>query len=638
LWLVEHGRAGWRERNPAVLVEVLFVLNLAALAALYWPRMAMALERANRRLLTRPRIGYGLLAALLLIWLGYLWSIARAMPYVGHADYADNAVVARNLAAGRGWVVDYVTQFYQLNPGGGVTRPQETWPLLQPVWIAAFFKLFGPQAWAAKLPNLIFLGLLAWGAYRIAERLWDRRIGLVAAALILLNPYFFRMSIFATTDLAFVAFSVGAIWLLFRAIERGDRRLLLGSGLLVGLMCLQKTSAVVIAGGMGLWTLRSWWRSGPELRWPKARVLALWWILPAALVFSPFVARNLIQFGKPVSSTESYDAWITGYQGAGAGDTEDIYKVMTTEGGLEGSNLKGLPEPSWVLRWGFQRSFDKLARQVAATRNYLLPALPWPAALKGKGEIMGVHDAAPPDTDPFRWLMAGSWLTLAGVWTLRRRQRRLLGLVIWSFAPYILFLVTYWHADEQRYFVPLVPWLALVAAAGIWSIHDTLAKAWRGKGAPLALAAALTLLVLAATPGWIEARDKTSQAPGSEWSNWQADIEAFDWIKANTPPGSVVMTRVPWQLNWHAERPAVMRPNTSDMPTLLRIARYYEARYLLVNATANDKDDAKIALGPLLRGQPADGFRLVHSIGGPQGRTLYLYQFPDDYNGAAPIR
>ena len=49
-----------------------------------------------------------------LIWVGYEAYVVAGLPYVGHADYADNAVVARNLLAGRGWVVDYVTQFYRL--------------------------------------------------------------------------------------------------------------------------------------------------------------------------------------------------------------------------------------------------------------------------------------------------------------------------------------------------------------------------------------------------------------------------------------------------------------------------------------------------------------------------------------------
>src|SRR5262249_39534035 len=115
------------------------------------PRLANGLVR----LLGGRRGAPIVLALALLIWIGYEAYVVAGLPYVGHADYADNAVVARNLVEGRGWVVDYVTQYYRLY--SGVTRPQETWPLLQPVWIAPFFALFGPTAWAAKIPNLLFM-------------------------------------------------------------------------------------------------------------------------------------------------------------------------------------------------------------------------------------------------------------------------------------------------------------------------------------------------------------------------------------------------------------------------------------------------------------------------------------------------
>jgi 4-amino-4-deoxy-L-arabinose transferase-like glycosyltransferase len=166
------------------------------------------------RLLGSRRGARALLVLLATIWIGYEAYIVMGLPYVGHADYADNAVVARNLVQGRGWIVDYVTQFYGLYQG--VTRPQETWPLLQPLWIAPFFALFGPSAWAAKLPNLLFMAALTAIIYRAGARLWDRRVGVTAALIILTNYLFFRLVIYATSDLAFVVFSFGAIYLLYR--------------------------------------------------------------------------------------------------------------------------------------------------------------------------------------------------------------------------------------------------------------------------------------------------------------------------------------------------------------------------------------------------------------------------------------
>ena len=181
------------------------------------PRLSNALVR----MFGSRRGAWALLTLALLIWIGYEAYIVAMLPYVGHADYADNAVVARNLLAGRGWVVDYVTQYYRLY--SGVTRPQETWPLLQPVWIAPFFALFGPTAWAAKIPNLLFTAALALLIYSAGARLWDRRVGLTAALIILTNYLFFRLVIYTTSDLAFTVFSFGAIYLFYLATTENRR-------------------------------------------------------------------------------------------------------------------------------------------------------------------------------------------------------------------------------------------------------------------------------------------------------------------------------------------------------------------------------------------------------------------------------
>src|SRR4028118_297601 len=140
-----------------------------------------------RQRLLVGRLAPALLVVIAGIWLGYeAWLIAK-LPFVGHADYADNAVVARNLLRGRGWVVDYVSQFYEFAPKGSVTRPQETWPLLQPLLMLPAMLLLGPTPFAARLSNIVLLAVLTALIYQIGSRLWDRRVGLIDAVLTLMN-------------------------------------------------------------------------------------------------------------------------------------------------------------------------------------------------------------------------------------------------------------------------------------------------------------------------------------------------------------------------------------------------------------------------------------------------------------------
>jgi len=610
------------------------------------PRLAHAIVE----LIGSPRGSVVLLLLFGSIWIGYEASIVVQLPYVGHADYADNAVVARNLVAGRGWVVDYVTQFYRLYDR--VTRPQETWPLLQPVWIAPFFVLFGATNWAAKIPNLIFIMILALAIYFAGARIWDRRVGIAATIIILTNYLFFRLVIYTTSDLAFVVFSFGAIYLLYQARtenqERapagstigqpavlGSRFSVLGSGILTGLMILQKPSGAVIAIGMGLWFLAHSWRRFTQQQAThvstntlSARLSMLRWLSPvvvwsvlALAIVSPYISRNVVLFHKPFYSTESSDAWVLGYR-----DWEDIYRVYTTSGGL---STEGVPDRSWILRWGFDVTALKLATQAKAARDYLLP--PWLDQSRVLSDL---------DSEKKALLFGmGAWLALLGMIGALRSRRSLCALLALAFGPYLLFLIVYWHANEERYFLMIMPWLALLACYALWRSYDRVAAIGDGRWAPAGLVLALTALVMVIQPSWPYNAKKLREEPAL----YQADTDAYTWLRTHTAPGDVVMTRLPWQLNWVSERPAVMVPNTADSELVLKLARYYHVRYLVRDTFAQPSDDAKAALQQLIDDDVLlEAYATSPYSATVDGRPVQLvtriYRFPDDYGGAAAIR
>jgi 4-amino-4-deoxy-L-arabinose transferase-like glycosyltransferase len=606
------------------------------------PRLAdgiVALIGSRRGALTL----LGLFAA---IWLTYLAVINARLPYVGHADYSDNAVVARNLAAGRGWVVDYVTQFFELRDS--LTRPQETWPLLQPVWIAPFFVMFGPTEWAAKIPNLIFSAILLALVYAIGARIWDRRVGLTAAVFTLTNYLFFRLGIYVTNDLAFVVFSMGAIYALYRSQEVGGRtqpsalspqpstlRWLLLSGVLTGLMMLQKPSGAMIAVGMGLWLIMQNVKGKmPKESLSPAIILhfafsilrsALPWAIVALVVLSPYLVRNMLEFGKPVYSTESYDAWVLGYRGPSGDAWAEIYRVFTPELGGPGN-----PDRSWILRWGFDATADKFMTQVRELRNYVMPI--WPGLPGWPGQLFSQSDCSTPASCKNIVSALGAWLALVGVIGAIRFRRRLIGLLAMAFAPYVVFMLTYWRTDEERYWVMLIPWLTLLAAWMVWAIYDKLAEIGDRRWAPLGLILAVAMIAMFVGYSRPDITDKVVNEPGARV--WAPDLAAYAWLDANIPPDAAVMTRIPWQLNWHTKRPAVMIPNTGDMDTLLTIARHYDAEYLVLENQLRVKGDAGRLLDPLLRpgdapiGTVIEGFTLVYASPTDDFRA-FIYRFPE---------
>lgn len=541
--------------------------------------------------------------------LGWELQLLRDLPFVGHADYADNAVVARSLLRGEGWRVPYVTQFYELTADGTVFRPQETWPLLQPVWMAPWMALFGTTAFAARVPNLLFNLVLLLLVYHIGARLWDRRVGALAAVLTLLNQFFFRLTIYSTTDLGFTVLSMAALWLFFRRFgsqtQDHHRRVLpwIATGVATGLMTLQKPTGAIFAVGMLVWALVLWWRGYP-LSWRGLLI----WMISAGLVVLPYVIRNFMLFGRPVFSTESYDAWILGFKGPSREAWDDIYRIYFGD----------LPNRSWILRAGWDRTLSKLLTQVREAGRYLLPP---------DAKLVGP---------------ALTWLSLVGVLVLGRRQRALVALIGIVGIIYTLFLVTYWHANEERYFVPFVPWLALLAMGGLCAVFDRVLHhrpRWSGLAGGLAL-----LLLWASLQPHVRAinAELDPQDSGYWGRDWLPDLEAYRWIKENTAPDDVIMTRVPWQLSLEADRPSLMIPNAPavsedpETPTIMQIARYYSADYLVLNAVTNPRGESGAALQPLTRGEPILGFTPVYAGTPAFGRRpIYIYRFPADYAGAA---
>lgn len=615
---------------PTILLSVLFVLAGPTLL----PPLLRGLQRRLVAGWTTP-IFLALIAGALLGWEA---SLLRSVPIVGHADYADNAVVARNLLRGEGWRVPYVTQFYQAVADGSVYRPQETWPLLQPLLIAPFMALFGPNAFGARIGNIVFNSVLVLEIYFIGTNLWDRRVGALVALLTLTNLLFFRLTIYATSDLALVVWSIAAFWLVFRAVEIDTEmsasgrhvrflartRVWAAAGLFTGLMILQKPSAAILACCMGLWIMWQARRIVPGMRWWKlATSWHFWtplliWTGVTLVILAPYLVRNFRVFGRPFFSTESFDAWILYFRGTGKGAWEDIYRVYAPAFGGG-----GVPDRSWILRWGFDRTFAKIVVQVREAWTFFAPP---------RGELLGI---------------AGTWLMILGLPVLGPRRRRLFGLLGLALAAYIAFLCLYWHThDEPRYFVAWVPWMLMIAVGGLCYGFDRVLQYRRGIWSGLVGALAV-IWIGAILYGQVRSIDGfLDPQRGSYWGrDWKPDLQAYDWLQHNTQPDDVIMTRVPWQLSFETDRPSLMIPNaplTSDdakVPTIMQIARYYGADYLVVNMMTGPGGQASQTLRPLSEGKAIMGFERVYA--GTQlfnRKPVYIYRFPADYAGAQPVQ
>ncbi|HEX5502671.1 MAG TPA: glycosyltransferase family 39 protein [Thermomicrobiales bacterium] len=619
-----------------------------------------ALWAALDRSRVADRVALGGVVLYLAVLLPYVW----AAPWINHADYADNAVVARNLVEGHGFSVDYVAQFYRDYPT--LRHPADTWPPLQPLLIAPFFAVFGPTTFAAKLPNVFIMAALLWLAYRAGMRLWSPRVGLLALALLAVQGDLFQGAVYPLNDVAFTFLAFASLLLLWRLVapprhapprppilggaedEAGglSRPALLGGaagdagrpppppnpggshevgpgnlsrptvpggatalasgsppqawgagggvaggrrflpwallGLLGGLLYLSKPSGLTLLAGAGTWALWHGWRRGrlrPVLAGGAVAAVV------AGVTALPWLVRNFVTFGTPFYSTEQYDAWILKYQ-----PWEQIYRVY--------AGRLPLPHPRLLVGYGFDAVTGAIGQQFR---------LFWKDV--GQGQLVPLL---------FLPLIVLGVLVVAG-----RRRQALLWALAAATVPYALLVLVYWHY-EQRYALYLLPWAMLLGAAGFWWLHDRLAAA---RGAPLAGVLALVVLALLFQP---QIAARVGDAAGDLGTPSSVTIAA--WVRANTPPGAVVMTRNPWELAFHSGHETVMLPY-DDRATIEQVARRYHATYLQLDHLT-DRATIRPALAPLYQGQEAFGFRMVYELRDPAGNPIALiYRFPDTPGG-----
>ncbi len=628
--------AGWFATDSALWHGWTIALILVILLEKLLPRYAIAVPLDQiLRSVVLMRWSVFIALAILVLW------VIQQTTFIGHADYADNAVVARNIARGRGWVVDYVTQFYQIYPT--VTHPQETWPLLQPVWIALSFMVFGVNDFGARMPNVVFWGLLVWLIDRYARFRWGGKVAIVSVVLATINIYLYRQVVYATSDIAFVVFATAALqsaWLLPQSGEtywtngwfRGTTAKVIATGCWTGLMLLQKPgSAAMLAFGIGIWLL--WTFLHPLIRSrqrfilvaPKIGLIALWAVI-SLVILTPYLLYNLVHYGTPVHSTESFDAWILEYT-----HWDAIYRIYAADGGIGTGDL---PDRSWLLRWGFDALLQKVWIQWSVIQDYLTPSL---AALPSPLNEYGAAAAASGLLSPLAlWAMPiGLWRGLIG-W-----RPRPWGILAVATLPYGLFMVLYWHANEPRYWMFLLPWMALAAARGIVWVVDCASLRFRSPGYASRLVLISGALLASISPSF----QSISVAQPLDAARVLADRDMYAYIHQSTPVTAVIMTRVPWQLQWYGDRGAVMIPADADAKQILRIAKHYKARYLALDSLQRPNATTRAVIGAMIAA-PGSGFRLVYRTPAypvkDSGRAFTmvseLYAFPADYQGVPAIR
>lgn len=468
---------------------------------------------------------------------------AALAPGPGIGDPTHYYNLARNLADGRGFVIDYIWQYH--NPPPDITHPEDYWMPLPAIWPALSFALLGEGLFTALLPSALFGAAIPTLAYAVAKVAGEEDdVALMSMAGALFLPELVLNSARTDTTITYILW-VGLSALCFYRGLRARPPWLFFSGVFAALAQLSRQDGILLAPSM-LVTI------GIYLRVGARPISARWlWAIPIAwlLTLSPWLARNIALFGVPLTG--------------GAGRT--LFMTHFTDQFTYGRVL----DLQHYLAWGVPNIIANWAFMAAANVKTLYTLL-----------------------DTFLPVIA--FVGLGGVlWRRDRERLLLLALPLTMLIALFLFysFVTPFHTQGGSFKKSAMLALPFWAYSGAWA----LAQWVRPRRVAYVFAAVMAALALLNSVERIRADfDLAARFEASTQTLARALEDLGD---TNGDDEIIIMTQDPFMLNYHGYR-ALMIPS-DPRELILEAAARYRVDYLLLPA-------ARPALDPLYDDSESD--------------------------------
>ncbi|HEX9796606.1 MAG TPA: DUF2298 domain-containing protein, partial [Anaerolineales bacterium] len=407
--------------------------------------------------------------------------------------------------------------------------------------------------------------------YLIGRRLYDRRVGLLAAGLTAVSVLLIQHAHFFVVDPFANTFILAGFYFAVRVLDSGRRWDYVLFGLLFGLAMASKISALPLAGMAALAAGIRWYRSPAEERGGLLREGVV------GLGLAALVSLVTFRLFQPYA--------------------------------FSGPGLFGLrPNPRWLA------TMAEIRLQTSGQVDFP-PALQWAdripiwfswknMVLWGMGPLLGLA----------AW---GSWAWAAWETTRGRGWQRHLLPLVWT-AGYFLWQSSAF-TQAMRYQLPVYPILAILAAWGLWTAWD---RARQGVGRwrriPAWLPAVAGLAVVAGTAGYAFAFLRIYTEPMTR-------VEASRWIYRHVPAAVNVVVEteqgellepliVPEDLVLQASQPLVVGFNSQFNGTAIAVLTPFvesllgqaQAEQLVFDLYEGPPDGSPLTTARYQGGIPAD--------------------------------
>jgi hypothetical protein len=265
--------------------------------------------------------------ALYALALGVRLLLVLLFPHPAYVDSSYYVDVAREVAAGHGFNVDFIWIFAEV--GGAIPADPVLpipsnghWMPLASIVQVPFIWLLGPTGFASALPFALIGSLAAPLTWAIARDAGARDAVAIGAGVLVAIPGL--MTIFMSQPDNFSLYQplvAGALWMAARGLKGHPRSFVLG-GLLVGLATLSRNDGLLVGVVLGLTFLYDRWRAWrsdgarlPAIPWSAAigcaalffLVMAPWWIRQFAVfgTLSPSTASGKVLFIRSIGEWNS---------------------------------------------------------------------------------------------------------------------------------------------------------------------------------------------------------------------------------------------------------------------------------------------------------------------------------------------
>lgn len=207
------------------------------------------------------------------------------------SDWKEYDLVGLSLAAGTGFTI--YGQPYLIHPPG------------YPLFLGFLYLLFGHSFAAVKVAQSLLGALTCVVILLIGERLFTRRVGLVAAAIAAVYPHLVYYTGILMAETLFVFLSTLCLYTLVRLREDPSPRHMALAGVALGVASLTRPMLLFLPALLLLWI---WLEFGTARRaLLVTATLSLW----MALVILPWTVRNYVVTGSFVPIVATH--WVTLY-------------------------------------------------------------------------------------------------------------------------------------------------------------------------------------------------------------------------------------------------------------------------------------------------------------------------------------